>query len=106
MFLLKSLVLWVGFLAGASSTPLETALLADEQATYEQITLHIDGMTCSSCSIAIRKALRRLNGVHEVNVSFSEKRASVVFDSKLVTPERIIGAIENLGYGARIQEQR
>jgi copper chaperone CopZ len=61
-------------------------------------------MTCSSCSIAIRKALRRLNGIREANVSTTEKRARVVYDPRLVTPVRMIRAIEELGYGARIEE--
>lgn len=37
--------------------------------TDRQIYLEIEGMTCSACSTAVEKALKRLNGVSSATVS-------------------------------------
>ena len=47
-------------------------------------------------------ALKRLDGVRDVHVRFSEKRATVEYDPAKVTPERMIHAINNLGYRANM----
>lgn len=70
-----------------------------------RVTLRIDGMTCGSCAAAVKVKLKRLDGVRQARVSFDDKRAQVVYDAQVVTPDRMIQAIEDLGYKARIAKE-
>lgn len=65
-------------------------------------TLHVDGMTCPSCSLAVRVALERLDGVSDARVSVAEKRATVSYDPGRVTPEDMARAVTRAGYPTRV----
>jgi len=81
--------------------------VAEAQASETtRVTLRIDGMTCGSCAAAVKVKLERTGGVREVRVTFGEQRARVVYDARQVTPQRMIEAIEDLGYKARVDEER
>jgi copper chaperone CopZ len=43
----------------------------------EAITLHIDGMTCSSCAEHVRQALEKVPGVRSASVSYPQQRAEI-----------------------------
>jgi copper chaperone CopZ len=88
---------------GAVVTP--STASAEQQNEEAWVTLRIDGMTCASCGVAVRTALRRLDGVRQAEVNFDEKRARVVYNPRRVTPERMVRAIEDLGYHARVEER-
>ncbi len=64
------------------------------------VTLTVEGMSCPSCSVAVRTALKKLEGVKEARVSVAEKKAEVDYDPAKVTPEQIIEAVNKLGYKA------
>ncbi len=59
-------------------------------------------MTCPSCTIAVRTALRRLVGVKEAKVSAPEKRAVVQYDPAKVMPAQMVDAVNRLGYRASL----
>ena len=82
--------------AGAQGSPAQTA------PAVSTVTLTVEGMTCASCSVAVRTALRRLEGVQDARVSVEEKRAVVDYDAARVTPQRMVEAINRLGYRARV----
>lgn len=60
--------------------------------------LHIEGMTCASCAIRIENALKKLDGVGEVSVSYGSGRAKISYDKEKITLSKIIAAIEKLDY--------
>ncbi len=66
----------------------------------ETVTIQIEGMTCEGCAVSIRKALKHLEGVKSVDVSFKKKRAIVKYDPAKVTPEQMAAAINQIGYKA------
>lgn len=68
------------------------------------VTLAIDGMTCASCGVTIKVALKKLDGVKDATVSFKDKRAQVTYDPARVTPDRMVKAIEDAGYKARVEK--
>lgn len=41
------------------------------------ITLHIDGVTCASCTIGIRKVLKQLDGVGKVTTTETDAVVSI-----------------------------
>lgn len=65
----------------------------------QQIRLAVTGMTCASCSARVAKALKKAPGVTDATVNLASEQAEVRFDPALVTPDRLVAAIEEAGYG-------
>ena len=61
----------------------------------------VTGMTCSACSAHVDKAVRKLDGVCDVNVNLLGGSMTVDWDGAL-TPEQIVSAVEKAGYGAAL----
>ena len=79
---------------------------AQEQPQAARVTLHIEGMSCASCSAAVKVRLERLDGVSAARVVFAEKRADVTYDPARVTPARLVEEINDMGYRARVEGSR
>ncbi len=62
---------------------------------------NVTGMTCSACSAHVDKAVRRLDGVCEVNVNLLGGSMTVDWEGGL-TPDQIVSAVEKAGYGASL----
>ena len=62
---------------------------------------NVTGMTCSACSAHVDKAVRKLDGVCEVNVNLLGGSMTVDWDGGL-TPDQIVTAVEKAGYGASL----
>ncbi len=62
---------------------------------------NVTGMTCSACSAHVDKAVRKLDGVCEVNVNLLGGSMTVDWEGGL-TPEQIVSAVEKAGYGASL----
>lgn len=69
-------------------------------ATLRSLPVRIEGMTCASCELLVRRALKKLHGVRMV--SFNKDRATVLYDPKKVTSQKIIGAVNKLGFRASL----
>jgi copper chaperone CopZ len=63
------------------------------------LELPITGMTCASCATRVEKTLNGLDGV-TATVNYATERATVDFDPAAVAPERLVAAVESVGYGA------
>jgi len=61
-------------------------------------TLKVEGMTCVNCARTIEIALRKREGIRDVEVSFELGRVKVDFDEERIGEEEIIRLIEDLGY--------
>nr|CAD1835131.1 unnamed protein product [Ananas comosus var. bracteatus] len=64
--------------------------------------LQIKGMTCTSCSSAVESALRAVPGVQKAAVALATEEAEIHFDPKLVKINRLVEAVEGIGYGATV----
>ena len=60
-------------------------------------TFNVSGMTCSACSAHVEKAVCRLEGVAEVNVSLLTNSMQVTYDEDAASSEAIIAAVKNSG---------
>jgi P-type Cu+ transporter len=65
----------------------------------EQTTLALEGMTCASCAARIERTLNKLDGV-AATVNYATETAAVSYDPALVEPERLLAAVERIGYHA------
>ena len=62
--------------------------------------IKIEGMHCHKCEVAIRKALTRFAGIHEVEVDFASGQASVLFNNREATVAQMMEAVNEAGYRA------
>jgi mercuric transport protein len=89
-------------LSASCSTNASAQAPAEKTASAQTVTLTVEGMTCASCSVAVRTALKRLDGVRDAKVSVSEKRARVEYEPAKVTPQQLVDAVNKLGYRASL----
>ena len=68
----------------------------------EQIRLEVDGMTCQGCVGSVTRVLEAVPGVASVEVSLERKEA-VVRTRDGGIGERLVKAIEDAGFEARIE---
>jgi len=70
-----------------------------EQGDETSIAIKINGMSCSHCADAVRKALLETAGVSDAHVSLAKSEA--VVRGKGLNPEALVRAVESLGYTAQ-----
>ena len=68
----------------------------------EEVVLRIDGMSCASCPATVKLAITGVDGVVDASVSYKEKKAVVHYVKNKVEVKKIIEAIEDAGYGAKV----
>jgi len=100
------IMLWIVAVIAVALTAFpyySSGLIATERTTASVTSLfHVEGMTCGGCEAGVRLKVQMLDGVKNAEASYEKKQARVTYDPKLVTPERIIKALQELGYTARI----
>lgn len=64
----------------------------------EELKLHVEGMACGYCEVAIQDAVRKLPGIQKVKANKRRKEAVVHYNASLVSPEQIVEAINGTGY--------
>lgn len=72
-------------------------MVAAEQQT---LVLDIKGMHCTGCASGIEAMLKRVDGVTKADVSFEDRLATVAYDPAKANAEKIVEAIEKMGYKA------
>lgn len=80
----------------------EATLIEDqmnERAT-QVCRIHINGMTCTSCSSTIESALQAIHGVQKAQVALATEEAEVQYNPKIVSYTQILEAIEDTGFEA------
>jgi copper chaperone len=65
------------------------------------ITLHVQGMTCGHCKMAVTNALKELDGVKNVEVHLQDSTVDVDYDETKVSVEKLKEAIEEQGYDVK-----
>lgn len=70
-------------------------------AAERTVTLRVERMTCASCPVIVRGALRRVKGVRRVEVSYASKTATVTYDDGQSTVTDLVRATGAIGYPSR-----
>ena len=65
-------------------------------------TFNITGMSCAACSSRVESCVNALSGVDECSVNLLTNSMSVSGD---ISPEQVIKAVENAGYGAFLKDE-
>lgn len=64
----------------------------------------IKGMTCSACSTAVDRNVKKLEGINEVNVNLLNNSMIVKYDENVLNNETIIKKVQDAGYEAFLVE--
>lgn len=67
---------------------------------FKETILTIEGISCSACAWLIEMQVRKLNGVHKINVNATTQRATVQWQESQVKLSEILSLIERIGYHA------
>ncbi len=70
-----------------------------DKACYE-----VQGMTCATCGITVKSAIKKLNGIQEAKASVEKKNAIVQFDPNQTSVEAIEKVIDETGFKATVRE--
>ncbi len=76
-----------------------------------EVSLIIEGIHCSACVWLNEKVLYKSDGIIEANINYTNHKAKIVWDPKILTLAEIIGKIRSIGYNAyaydaSVQEER
>lgn len=70
----------------------------------ERAIITVEGMSCANCAKGIKAMLKRTPGVITVEVSFERREAVVDYDADQTSREKIVEAINKLGYKASVKQ--
>ncbi|MEE9562843.1 MAG: cation transporter [Thermoanaerobaculia bacterium] len=80
-------------------------LFAGDESNQDVATakFEVDGMTCGGCEVAVRRSVKKLDGIETVEASHKEGTAIVTYHPEEVTTDQIADAIRSLGYQAELE---
>ena len=88
---------------GVPSAHAANVATAVQMADTASVRLHISGMTCGTCPVTARLALRKLVGVYSAVVTLDDSLGVVRYDPRRLTRDQIATHLTNAtGYGARV----
>lgn len=64
------------------------------------VMIPVEGMSCMACAASVKKGLKNVQGVTEVEVSLEGRNAKVSYQTGRVDPELLAKTINQLGYKA------
>jgi mercuric ion binding protein len=88
-----------------------TAIYAQNAIAQEQTaTIHVSGMTCSTCPVTVRHRVKQMKGVHDVIVDYEAASASatatITYEDSEQSPGAIAQTISKLGYPATVKDAK
>jgi heavy metal translocating P-type ATPase len=66
----------------------------------------ITGMSCSACSAHVEKSVCQLQGIKQVSVNLLQNSMLAEYDETVLSPQEIIQAVEDGGYGASLHNDK
>lgn len=71
-----------------------------KQVAVQKVKMPVDGMTCSACQSNVKKTIKSINGVSDVEVSLEKRFAIFIYDPQKVKIDQIQKAVNDKGYTA------
>ena len=84
--------------AQAAATKAQQAEASATPASFQQVVLTVDGMTCATCPTTVKTALEGVDGVHSARATFEPPEAVVRFDPDKVSVDELTAATKNAGF--------
>ncbi|MFB6286245.1 MAG: mercuric transporter MerT family protein [Candidatus Bipolaricaulia bacterium] len=86
--------------AAAQKAPAQNA---GTPASFRQVVLTVEGMTCKACPITVRKALTQVEGVYSATTSYKPPEAIVRFDPAKTSVKALTRATTKAGYPSSLK---
>ncbi len=64
----------------------------------EQLSFHVQGMTCASCVTRVEQILAKIPGVEESTVNLATEKATIVLDTERTQLKDLFATVEKTGY--------
>jgi Cu+-exporting ATPase len=80
----------------------ERAMTASPASDERTIRIPVSGMTCAACQSRVQRTLQKQPGVVDAGVNLMMKDATVRYSPRAITPEQLVSAIRDTGYGAEL----
>ncbi len=102
LLIISAVAVMAGFGGFAILGQSNAVTAAETSAAVEEMTLTfaVENMTCATCPITVRTAMRGVDGVQSVDIDFDAKTAVVTFDPTITTADEIGNASRDAGYPA------
>src|SRR6266478_7850710 len=88
-----------------ASAPLSAQAQAQDTNGLSRVVIPVEGMSCATCEIPVRHALKRIDGVKSTHVSAATKSATVDYESAKTNPQQLVSAINSSGYRASLPNE-
>ena len=95
-----SALLVFGSLPGRVLAAEASAAATDAKPLPKVVDIPVDGIGCVACAASVKSAMKALPGVVGVEVNLEKRNARVTYLANILTPDRIVAAIDRLGYTA------
>ena len=70
----------------------------------QSANLDVKGMTCSTCPLTVKVALKKQPGVSEVSVDYKAQSASVKFNPEKIKAEQLAAAVTEAGFPTTVKK--
>ena len=97
-----SALLVFGSLPGRVLAAEASAAATDAKPLPKVVDIPVDGIGCVACAASVKSAVKALPGVVGVEVNLEKRNARVTYLANILTPDRIVAAIDKLGYTAGV----
>ena len=74
-------------------------------ANLQRVVIPVEGMSCATCEVAVRNALKRVNGIASAHVSVATKNATIDYDPAKTNPDELVASINTTGYRASLTKK-
>ena len=74
--------------------------IVQDQNQNKKIELKVSGTDCASCEFHIESELKKLPGISSIKASYEKGSATVEYDEQKIKSDKIIAAINGIGYKA------
>lgn len=81
-----------------AALPLALLPLTLLAAPPQTIVLDVQNMTCSLCSVTVRKSLEKVPGVSQAHIDYDKKTATVRFDADKTSAAALAKATTDAGF--------
>lgn len=95
-----------GLLWGGRTSAEATAFAASKGEAEAVAVFAVEGMTCPGCAAGMKATLERKEGVASAEVDYEKASARIRFDPAITSVEKIIAAIGEMGYSAKLTERQ
>ena len=88
--------------AASSDQPAATPAQA-APASFQQVVLTVEGMTCAACPKTVQTALERVKGVYSVDTTYEPPEAVIRFDPAKASVDDLTQATQNVGFPSQLK---